>query len=152
MWLLQLPEKEMLELLGTCQAGAPAPGSPKLTGKGETGLTGGSCTASCWEVTRKTAKFSATCWLAFVKWIGGTDSGGNTLVCLQTCQDTKPVWELTFSKIMWYFPAHSAFWCEDTLEKHLKAEIICENKVTLKSPVYLIFLIFVHSSAYLTAL
>lgn len=45
-------------------------GAPDFQARAETGLTGASCTASCWEVTMKTDKFSASCWLAFVSELG----------------------------------------------------------------------------------
>jgi len=54
-------------LLGICQTGAHKARNPKLCQPGfETSLLGGFCTASCWKVTVKTARFSAVWWLAIV--------------------------------------------------------------------------------------
>lgn len=36
-------------------------GAPHCQARAETALTGGSCTASCWEATEKTEKLSASC-------------------------------------------------------------------------------------------
>lgn len=154
MWLLQIPEKgnagAVGQLPGWC---SNTKGVPKFQARAETGQTGGSCTSSCWGVTMETAKFSATCWLAFVSELGDLVLEGTLHTALSPAKTQSISGSPCSCKIMWYFPAHSAFWYEDTLQKHLKAKITYENKATLKSPVYLIFLAAVHPfSAYLTAL